>query len=606
MKKRLSCLLLGLLMFVLCFAGCAEKTGLEVMIAIGKEASKDAVTLSMYLMSEEKVSEDQELAMEKAVNAITEKEFKVRLDLRYFTPDEYYQHLEADLAEMTEYYDGEGIGKKQDDPVYVDENGLPITYYPPIEDFSVDIFYFGGYDKYVKYKEAGYIKDISTEVNGSAKALKAVINTHLLEQVKVLNGKYDVIPSNRAIGEYTFMLLNKEVLRGTQYAASDFSSLVDEDCQDLLALVKSMYPDEYVPLKSFTGELDIIGTEFFGADANGFLTSDFSVIGGTYNSSWAYGAQGSFPTMSDIFCSADNGNLTVEEQIRILKNYEIKYGYCDDESDKPFAVGYIKGGHEIFDKYGDDYEVVPVALPTLETDDIYEHVFAISEDTNSVLKSSEILTHLNTNEEFRNLLLYGIEGENYTWVDAVDEDGNYIVNENGERYKVVSRLDEKPELNYVMDPNKTGNVVIAYPAVGDNPEATELAREQNHNMKIDYVFGFELYNASFEIEVPDPENDGKTKKEKLPLDLSALQRVTVESQKICEKILAATTEEELESALAELEALAVSEDVAKVLENYGAETDVEEGEEAGEETEPEDIYSVAVYYDEWLSSKGLK
>lgn len=592
-------------MFVLCFAGCAEKTGLDVMIAIGKEASKDAVTLSMYLMSEEKVSEDQELAMERAVNAITEKEFKIRLDLRYFTPDEYYQHLEADLAEMTEYYDGEGIGKKEENPVYVDENGLPITYYPPIEDFVVDIFYFGGYDKYTKYKEAGYIRDISTEVNGSAKALKAVINTNLLEQVKVLNGKYDVIPSNRAIGEYTFMLLNKEVLRGTQYAAGDFSSLVDEDCQDLLELVKEMYPDEYVPLKSFTGELDIIGAEFFGADANGFLTSDFSVIGGTYNNSWLYGAQGSFPEMTDIFNTKDHGNLTVEEQIRILKDYEIKYGYCDDSSDKPFAVGYIKGGHEIFDQYGEDYEVVPVGLPTLETEDVYEHVFAIAEDTNSVLKSSEILTHLNTNEEFRNLLLYGIEGENYTWVDAVDDEGNFIVDEDGERYKVVSRLDDKPELNYIMAPEKTGNVVIAYPAVGDNPEATELAREQNHNMKLDYIFGFELYNAGFEVEVPDPENDGKTKKEKLPLDLSALQRVTVESQKICEKILNAKTEEELNEALEELKALANSEDVKKVLENY-APTPEGEAEEGTEETEPEDIYSVAVYYDEWLASKGLK
>ena len=57
MKKRLSCLLLSVLMVVLCFAGCAEKTGEEVMIEIGEKASKDAVTLSMYLMSEEKVSE---------------------------------------------------------------------------------------------------------------------------------------------------------------------------------------------------------------------------------------------------------------------------------------------------------------------------------------------------------------------------------------------------------------------------------------------------------------------------------------------------------------------------------------------------------------------
>ena len=594
MKKRLSCLLLSVLMVVLCFAGCAEKTGEEVMIEIGEKASKDAVTLSMYLMSEEKVSEEQELAMEKAVNAITEKEFKIRLDLRYFTPDEYYTRLDADLAEMTEYYDGEGIGRKEETPVYIDENGLPVTFYPSIQDFEVDIFYFGGYDRYLKYKEAGYIRDISTEVNGVAKALKAVINTNLLEQVKVLNGRYDVIPVNRAIGEYTYMLLNKDVLRATQYSANEITSLVDENCQDLLKLTKEMLGDEYVPLKSFTGELDLVDVEFFGADENGFKTNSFSAVAGTYNSSWEYGAAGSFPQMTDIFNTANNGKLSVEEQIKVLKQYEFD-GYYSDSDEKPFAVGYIKGGPEIVEEYSDDYEVVPVALPQLETEDIYEHLFAIAEDTNSVLKSSEILTYLNTNEEFRNLLLYGIEEENYVWVDAVDEDGNFIVDENGERYRVISMLDDKPELNYVMDPYKTGNVVIAYPAVGDNPESAELIREQNHNMKINYTFGLNFYNASFG--------------DKTPLDLTALKKVTAESEKIYADIVAAKNADELTLAMEKLRALVDGDDVKAVLKTPEPVAEAPEGEEGGEATEPETpakVYSVATYYDEWLIAKGLK
>ena len=440
-------------MIALCFAGCAEKTGAEVLEKIGEEASKGAVTLSMYLMSEEPVSEAQELAMEAAVNAITEKEFKVHMDLRYFTPDQYYTRLEADLAEMTEFYDSIGIGQQDFDPVYTDEDGLPVTYYPPINDFEVDIFYFGGYDKYLQYKEAKYIKDISTEINGGAKALKAVINNNLLAQSKILDGTYDIVPVNRAIGEYTYILLNKEVLSGTQYAATDITSLVDADCQDLLALVEELYGDAYVPLKSYTGELDIINTKFFGVDANGYSTSDFSLIAGTYNNKWNYGAVGSYPEMSDILNTKDNGNFSVADQIQILKGYEFAGYYgTEADADKPFAVGYIKGGPEIVDQYSADYEVVPVALPTLTTEDIYEHVFAISEDTNSAQKSAEVLTYLNTNEEFRNLILYGIEDENYVWVDAVDADGNHLLNQYGETYKVIATLDEKPELKYVMDP----------------------------------------------------------------------------------------------------------------------------------------------------------
>ena len=586
-------------MIMFCFASCAEKDKADVMNKIGQEASEGAVTLSMYLMSEAPVSDEQELAMETAVNAITEKEFKVHLDLKYFTADEYYNVLEADLKKMTEFYSGEGIGKKEENPVYTDENGLPVTYYPPIEEFDVDIFYFGGYDKYVKYSEAGYLKDISTEVDGSAKALKAVINTNLLNQVKALNGKYDMIPTNRAIGEYTYLLLNKKVLQETQYAASDITSLVDEDCQDLLSLVDDIFGDEYVPLKSYTNELDLIDVEYFGVDANGMMTDGFSLIAGTYDNSWAYGAAGSYPEMSHLLNTKDCGRLSAQEQIKVLKGYEFN-GYLGDEADadKPFAVGYIKGGAEVVEKYGDDYEIVPVQMPKLETADVYEHVMAISEKTNSVKQSAEIITHLNTNEEFRNLILYGIEKENYIWVDAIGEDGNPVIDEDGNVYKVVSRITDDPEKLYVMDKNKTGNVIYAYPAVGENPLASDYALAQNQDLQLDYTLGFNLYNASF-AKLGD-------------LDLTALKAVTVASASFYQKIVDAKTEDALNAVLDEIKAYVDGADVKAVLDMPGMEEAPETdapAEDGGEDTpveEEKDYTSVAAYYDEWLTAKALK
>ena len=596
MKKRLSCLLLSVLMIALCFTGCAEKTGAEVLAKIGEEASKGAVTLSMYLMSEEPVSAEQEAAMEAAVNAITEKEFKVRMDLRYFTPDKYYERLDADLAEMTEFYDGEGIGRQDYEPVYTDEDGLPVTFYPPIQEFAVDIFYFGGYDKYLEYKDAKYLKDITTEVNGSAKALKAVINNKLFNQTKIVNGVYDMVPVNRAIGEYTYMLLNKDVLAGTQYSANDITSLVDEDCADLLSLVGEVYGDTYVPLKSFTGELDLINVEFFGVDAAGFPTNDFSLIAGTYNNSWPYGAADSYPEMSDILNTKDNGNYTVEEQIRILKGYEFAGYYgTEEDANKPFAVGYMKGGPEVVDAYSEDYVVVPVGLPTLKTEDIYEHMFAISADTNSVLKSAEILTYLNTNEEFRNLILYGIEEENYVWVDAVDEEGNFLLNQHGETYKVISRLTSKPELNYVMDPNKTGNVTITYTEEGGDPRANDYALAQNHDLVVEYTMGFNLYKAKSST--------------KADVDVTPLQAVSELSSGIYAKIIAAKNTEELDAVFAEIAELVEGENVKNVLTITVAEEtpapETPEGDKKEEEVKKPPI-SVATYYEEWLIAKGLK
>ena len=601
MKLKLSCLLLSALMIMLCFAGCAEKEKADVMNKIGEEASDGAVTLSMYLMSEAPVSAEQEIAMEKAVNAITEKEFKVHLDLRYFTADKYYEALEADLAKMTEFYSGDGIGKKKDTPVYTDEDGLPITYYPPIEDFDVDIFYFGGYDKYVEYSEAGYLKDLSTEISGSAKALSAVINTNLLTQVNTLNGKYDMLPMNRAIGEYTYILLNKEVLEETQYAAKDISSLVDEDCQDLLSLVDDIFGDEYVPLKSYTGELDIVDVEYFGVDENGMMTDGFSLIAGTYSNDWTYGAPGSYPVMSDILNTKNSGRLSAAEQIKVLKGYEFNGYYgTEEDADKPFAVGYVKGGPEVLEKYGDDYEIVPVQMPKLETEDVYEHAMAVSEKTNSVKQSAEILTHLNTNEEFRNLILYGIEKENYVWVDAIGEDGNPIIDEDGNVYKVVSRITDDPEKLYVMDKNKTGNVIYAYPAVGENPLASEYALAQNQDLQLDYTLGFNLYKASF-AKLGD-------------VDLTALKAVTKASSGFYQQIMDAKTEEELNAAIDAIVAYVAGDEVKAVLDMPGMEEEApeadapaEDGGEGDTPVEDEKEYtSVAAYYDEWLTAKGLK
>ncbi|MBP3369141.1 MAG: hypothetical protein J6L85_00180, partial [Clostridia bacterium] len=230
--------------------------------------------------------------------------------------------------------------------------------------------------------------------------------------------------------------------------------------------------------------------------------------------------------------------------------------------------------------------------------------------------------YLNTNEEFRNLILYGIEEKNYVWVDAVDEDGAPILDENGSPYKVVSRLNDKEELTYVMDLYKTGNTTIAYPEKGTDPRVNAYALEQNRDIVIDYTIGFNLYKASFATLNQE-------------VDLTALKAVSVASQAIYEKILAADTEEKLDAVIAEIEALVASDDVLNVLdmpslkdeadeeekpEGEAPEGEAPEGETPEGETpdgenppaadtnndENKTYTSVAAYYDEWLISKGLK
>ncbi len=571
MKKRFVCLLLCAVMVLLCFAGCAEKDKGEVMEDIGEEASKDAVTLSMYLMSEQPVSAVQEALMEEKVNEITKTKFNIKIDLRYFTPDTYYTELELDLAEMKAFYDGGAEGKIEETPVYTDENGLPAVYYPPIEEFDVDIFYFAGYDKYATYKEAGYLKDLKEQVEGSSKALKAVINNTLFSSFRDVTGGTYAIPTNRQIGEYTYMLFHKDILKKTQYSTKDFTSLTCANAQDILKLVEDNYSDEFVPLYSATGELDLIGVQYYGADQNGLLTNKFSILGGTYNPTWDYGVLDLYPTIGSVTASADvGGNGGFVTQVRTLKQYEFDGYYAEEgEEDKPFAVGYVKGSAADIAKYSDDYEVTIVQYPTLQTEDLFESMFAVSEYTNSIAGSAEIITFLNTDTEFRNLLLYGVEGENYTWEDSD------ILDSTGAPYRVVARQTKDEEKLYVMDALKTGNVALAYDEMGQNPIANANIFNHNADLKKDLILGFSYYDSI---------KNGKLSGE----NLNHLLVLGEASDAAYEKLVAAATPEELTAALAEINAVAATTSMAAAV-----------GERKRDRPTP-----VACYLN-WLVGKGL-
>ncbi|MBO5327379.1 MAG: hypothetical protein J6A84_04595, partial [Clostridia bacterium] len=87
-------------------------------------------------------------------------------------------------------------------------------------------------------------------------------------------------------------------------------------------------------------------------------------------------------------------------------------------------------------------------------------------------RAMEILTHLNTNAEFRNLLQYGVEDENYTLstVTLTDENGvetdlHYVV--------------ETEKNVYKMDVRKTGNMFLAYPDSAEAVLEWEYGKQQN-------------------------------------------------------------------------------------------------------------------------------
>lgn len=494
MNKKLISLFLCLVMVVACFAGCAQKSDEDAIADTNEAASESAITLSMYLLCEKEVSPEQEAKIEAAANLITNQK-KIKLDLHYYTADEYYEALEDSFTERKEAEEAGLIqapveDESTEDEMYKDDLGVSHILYPTIDSFQVDIFYVGGYEQFMKYMDFEYAEGLSDimysrlddQITSSAKVLEDSISPDLLSYMKTMNGGTYALPTNTAIGEYTYLLLNKDVLEKTRYnteaGLAQFTSLTCAATRSVLSQVAESY-DQYVPLYSCLGEngLATTGIKYWGVDENGVPCEDFSVLASSYSVSALYGTPASY--MGGIESLMANSSFT--SQLTYLKQYK-SLGYFGSEKDLEdgkVAVAYMKGSADIPSKYADDYEAVIIENPTLTTEQVYSDMFAVSSYTASVKRSMDILCMLNTDETFRNIILYGVEGENYEMVDS-----DYL-DENGDPYKVVRRLND----DYIMDVNKTGNTFKAYTLEGDDPSLLEFYKIQNNSVKISLTMG---------------------------------------------------------------------------------------------------------------------
>jgi len=509
-----------------CLTACADESADEAIDKTTEEASESTMTLSMYLVSENKISAEQATAIQEAVNKITKSKFKTQLILRFFTEDEYFDKLDADLNASLESEETETEAKAEEseteEETYVTEFGTVDYKYPEISDTQVDIFYLSGYDRLMAYKEEDKLAMLNDDIENSSTILYTYIANDYLDGMDELCGGIYGVPTNAPIGDYTFLLLNKEILSQYNHVASDFTSLTGENTEYLLKLV-SKYNTDYVPLRSFTGEdeLDVTYTRYFNTNDRGFLSYDFSVLGGAYLPTWTYLTPNEWTSCANIF--KDKAFLS---QLTTITRYKENgyYGTAAD-SEKPFAIGYMKGDADLMAQYGDEYEFVVLEKPTLKAEDIFNDMFAVSSTATDLARSMEIITYLNTNVEFRNLLLYGIEDENYELVESEPD-------ENGKVYTYVNRLNE----NYMMAPEKTGNVNIIYPTAGQPLNLVDYYKKQNSDASKDLLFSFTYTDV----------NSG------IPVDPEQIALLTNYSAEVLAKIKTISTVEELNAYVAEV------------------------------------------------------
>ena len=581
-----------------CLTACGDKDDNAAMEDIASDASQNAITLSMYLMSEKPVNKckyDENLVdangnndskmceecikeakkeikktnvvdtctyqlISKAVNAITEAKYKTRLELRFYTEDEYYQALEKAFDERKRLKDSNKLNESvkneaesEEEEVYRDEDGVIRIKYPTITGYQVDIFYLGGkanYDKYLTYydpdapsKKDGVLQRVDNEINNASKDLTTSIPPQLLSNMKSLNGGTYAIPTSKPIGNYTYLLLNKEAMTRAYMRSEtgsttyeEYTSLTSEKVQEFLTCVATdgELSKDFYPLKTNLDSVDLLinNIKYWGVDENGKLSDAFSVLGGYYGMNDDYLDKDKYAKIENLF-----ENQQFVNDIKVLKSYEFN-GYYNEQEGKEFAVGYMTGGKDLVEKYGDKYDMIPVAYPRLQEEDVYTDMFGVCTYSSSVGRSMQIITLLNTDPELRNVLLYGVEGIHYELLDATypnpDEDDPNKTLTYYDKYddpiQYIKMIEVKDNEAYVMDINKTGNTMIAYPVCEtredidnilypkkdkDTVTKTAYGIIQNQEAKVALDLGFEL----------DKKVDVKSLKELNAISKSALERI---------------------------------------------------------------------------------
>ena len=567
MNKRLISLLLCLVMVLGVFTACSSKDATD-------ETDAGTTTLTMLVVTEEKVyytdeeyaalsdaekvavdmRVEQYNAVEGEINQITKAKYKTQLDVLYYTEDQYYDILEEKLAntellvelrnaankeykrfQRTEKKNGvidaeivyeKFIAQHPDYAAYIEppvvetEDEIDVDVYPVAEPDQVDILFIGSYDKYLEYIDKGWLSALDSALkSGVAKKLTSYVYPAFLSAAKTDKG-YFAIPNNTVVGEYTALLVNKDIC--DKY--SDISQITD--LHSALSLVEDVakYEQGVDPVwcDSYRGYTNVhFWSVDYVSDADGFETftidpEKFSVLGATYNADYT-----SKLVLSPGYYSF--GNILKDQsfvnQLKALKTIEFNGYYGAENSTNDFAVGVIKGSGKDIEAYSEDYYSVIIEYPVATQEDLFSSMFAVSSFTTNVDKCMEIITHLNTNSQFRNLLQYGIKGTNYELND--DECAN----------RTSDNL-------YVMDVFKTGNMFVAYPDADNGMDQNTwlYAQKQDLDVVANPTLGFELKN------------------EDLP-DLKNIDVVNKASREFEEKIAACKSIEELDATISRLTSL---------------------------------------------------
>ncbi len=292
-----------------------------------------------------------------------------------------------------------------------------------------------------------------------------------------------------AIGDY---IEAKEYVSGETYYTVEFKPTVKSEDESLSSF-DSDYKyyvlnsnNTYSPVYTF-----VKGEEYFIVENTKFNHETFSLLGSILGSSNLMNDM----TSSVWHASYVTGNLLSDSYKKQLFTIQdlIDAGYYDPEAildpNAKFAAAMVKGDATLELEYGDEYHMLVIEKPRANIDFACTNMLSVSSFSKHVDRAMQVITYINTNADFRNLLQYGVEGLNYNLSYVTDE-------ETGKEYPVVSRINT----SYMMDIYKTGNTFIAYPEEDMHYKIWEYGKKQNADVLYDPLIEFNVNDYVGEID----------------------------------------------------------------------------------------------------------
>ena len=497
MKKRLLCLAMCIIMVfsTAVLFGCSEKEATDEETATTTATtSKKAMTFVMTGIKNRSTTDEAVAMVEAAINTITHAEFNTNIILRLYDEDEYDEKVEEMLVAIEEQKikeAEEAAAKKaadkaareaakaaaaagetttaattvaeesteESDETIINERGFEQVLYPEEKGTQLDIILMRNYEQFADYQARGVLTTLDEQLSIGSKILKQYIHPTFLSAVQV-GGRTYAIPNNHVIGEYEYLLVNKELFDKYYYDPDSINDIAD--INEFLLDVIANEPN-YIPLLNEPAQR----VEYFSANP--------SIIGSFLSKNSTLGVSAAPKNLLSVVQYLTHfKNMT-----NYKKNNAIAYsGYIGDGNN--YAAAVIKGDYTTPLLYEDDYYVTVYKYPTATNENIYSGMYAISTTASDVARCMQVIQALSTNEELVNLYTYGIEGVHYRRDEVTD---------------VVTKINN----DYSMNMAYTGNQFLMWQN-SDMDELTmqnsankwELAKAQNLDMVYSGYLGYEM------------------------------------------------------------------------------------------------------------------